>query len=319
VVLICLLCLSVPGASCHMCMCVVGVALGYAMYLSISLVTGEFLENLLDMCILYVPSLEALFERVAFLRPFLPKQAGDDDEDDYMYDDAVVENTAANAAIAAAAAEAEAAAAAAGISGVGAGLGAVSEDASLLGGGTSSAAGASAASGAVGSGTQLCRKWSVESMNAAARGAGLGGAGGPGGGAGGGAGVRRLSWATVAPNQRGAAVVPPEDGGDGAAGAGAGMLGMVPQIRSIVVMDSVDMNPAMAFVAKDPKIRRRNRRESLSEAQGGAGGAGGGSEGSASPERQGGYSPVNHTRASMGSLLFPDAVDAEEEEGVGGF
>ncbi|KAJ1436698.1 hypothetical protein B484DRAFT_428514 [Ochromonadaceae sp. CCMP2298] len=51
-----------------------GVILGYVMYISITLCTGELLENFLHLLILYVPSLEPSLSKVKWLQPYLLKK-----------------------------------------------------------------------------------------------------------------------------------------------------------------------------------------------------------------------------------------------------
>lgn len=51
-----------------------GVILGYIMYLSITLCTGELLENLLGLYLIYFPAMEPTLMKYDFLHPYLLKQ-----------------------------------------------------------------------------------------------------------------------------------------------------------------------------------------------------------------------------------------------------
>jgi len=51
-----------------------GVILGYIMYIAITLCTGEFLENLLHLYLVYFPGMEATLSRFKILEPYLMKK-----------------------------------------------------------------------------------------------------------------------------------------------------------------------------------------------------------------------------------------------------
>jgi len=57
-----------------------GVILGYIMYISITLCTGEFLQNALFLCLTYFPEYEEKLSSFAFLEPYMPREPESESE-----------------------------------------------------------------------------------------------------------------------------------------------------------------------------------------------------------------------------------------------
>jgi len=67
-----------------------GVILGYIMYLSITLCTGELLQNFLFLYRTYFPGLEEKLSSIKFLQPYMPREAeseSDSESGDFEHDD----------------------------------------------------------------------------------------------------------------------------------------------------------------------------------------------------------------------------------------